>query len=74
MEKQWSAVCALILAFGAFVHLNTVAAAETDRNLTGKFALTVCLMYDLLNLLFPSEKCMFVCLLNCLATTHLHQV
>lgn len=40
MERHWSAVCALILALGAYVHFNTVFAAEADRNLTGKFVLT----------------------------------
>lgn len=40
MEKPWCAVCALILALGAFVHFNTVAAADADRDLKGTFVLT----------------------------------
>lgn len=40
MEKHWSAVCALILALGAFLHFNSVFAAKPDGNLTGKFVLT----------------------------------
>lgn len=64
MEKHWSAVCALILALGAFLHFNSVFAAESDGNLTGKFVLTemvicVCFLYSN-NPQIPSEKCMFV--------------
>lgn len=57
MEKHRSAVCALILALGAFVHFNTVAAGEGDQNFTGKFVWNV----KSAHLLFPFEKCMFVC-------------
>lgn len=40
MEKHWSAVCALILTLGAFVHFNIVFAAEADGILQGMFVLT----------------------------------
>ncbi|KAG7519405.1 WAP four-disulfide core domain protein 18-like isoform X2 [Solea senegalensis] len=34
MEKHWSAVCALILVLGVYVHLDTAFAADTERSVT----------------------------------------
>ena len=50
MEQHWTAVCALILALGAFVHFDIVSAAAADGNATGTFVLTslvLCVMFNL---------------------------
>ncbi|XP_033484350.1 WAP four-disulfide core domain protein 3 isoform X2 [Epinephelus lanceolatus] len=36
MEPHWSAVCALVLALGAFLHFDIVSAAGADGNKTAK--------------------------------------
>lgn len=38
MEKHWPTLCALILTFGALVHLDAVFASDADGSSKGMFA------------------------------------